>query len=223
LDNEIFEDTSILYEGLFSALKERAILNRNVEILFKDERKKHLTQNYFNYTEGVKNFMQEFQLECSSERKTTFYFEEKKEDISYAFGFFSDGYLKDNILISFVNYDKLRHHGSLTDGIIDGILETAKTLVRDNLDLSEHFNEKNKFNFSKNKAIHGLRLFASVKMKNPHFASSTKEELSEHIVYLEAKTMVFEKLYAHYTSQESIKPKLFWSELDAFLRRFYQH
>jgi DNA gyrase subunit B len=223
LDNTIFEDISILHEGLFSALKERAILNKNVEILYKDERKRHLTQNYFHYNEGVKSFIQEFELECSSEKKTTFYFEEKIEDISYEFGFFHDSYLEDNILISFMNYDKLRHHGSLTDGIIDGILETAKALRRDNIDLSEHFNKKDKFKFSKKKAIKGLRLFASVKMKDPHFAGSTKEAINEHIVYLDAKKMVFERLYMHYTSRKSLKPKHYWSELDTFLRQFCQY
>ncbi len=223
LDNTIFEDISILYEGLFSALKERSILNKKVEILFKDERKRHLTQNYLHYTEGVKSFMQEFELECSSEKKTTFYFEEKIEDISYAFGFFFDGYLEDNILISFMNYDKLRHHGSLTDGIIDGILETAKKLVKENLELSERFNKKHKFKFSKKKGIHGLRLFASVKKKDPCFAGSTKEGISEHIIYLDAKKMVFERLYTHYTSSEAIKPKLYWSELDTFLGQFCEY
>jgi DNA gyrase subunit B len=77
LDNTIFEDISILHEGLFSALKERAILNKNVEILYKDERKRHLTQNYFHYNEGVKSFMQEFELECSSEKKRIFILRKK--------------------------------------------------------------------------------------------------------------------------------------------------
>jgi DNA gyrase/topoisomerase IV subunit B len=223
LDNEIFDNISIFYEALFQPLKERAILNKNLSILYKDEREQQLKQNYFYYEEGVKSYMPEFELNGFSEQGQTFYFDETREEISYEFGFFWDGYLQDNILISFVNNDKLRHHGSLTDGIIDGILAAAKKLVAENLELSAQYNKKDKFKFSKKQAIHGLRLFASVKMKSPHFWGSTKEKLDEHIVYLDAKNMVFDRLYAHFTTREALKLKGNWSDLDGFLRRFRKY
>jgi DNA gyrase/topoisomerase IV subunit B len=223
LDNEIFDNISIFYEALFQPLKERAILNNNLSILYKDEREPQLKQNYFYYEEGVKSYMPEFELNGFSEQGQTFYFDETREEISYEFGFFWDGYLQDNILISFVNNDKLRHHGSLTDGIIGGILATAKKLVDYHLESSEHFNEGDKFSFSKKQVVHGLRLFASVKMKSPHFGGSTKEKLNEHIVYVDAKKMVFERLYAHFTTPEAAKPDGYWSELDGFLSRFRKY
>jgi DNA gyrase/topoisomerase IV subunit B len=223
LDNEIFEDISLFYEALFQPLKERAILNKNLSITYKDEREQLLKQNYFYYEEGVKSYMPEFELNGFSEQGQTFYFDEKREEINYEFGFFWDGYLQDNILISFVNNDKLRHHGSLTDGIIDGILAVAKKLVAENLELSAQHNKKAKFKFSKKKAICSLRLFASLKMKFPHFGGSTKEKLDDHIVYLDAKNMVFEKLYAHFTTREAIKLKGNCSELDGFLSRFRKY
>jgi DNA gyrase/topoisomerase IV subunit B len=224
LDNTIFEDITISYNGLFDDLKKRTILNRTIEIEYEDERQKHLIKNYFHYTEGVKQFLTETQSEednYSENKSPIFYFEEQIEDISYEFGFYYGGDTTENMLFSFVNNDKLIAHGSLMDGIIDGILETGKKIVSDNLyPLKDHYGHKVNLKFSKKRAANGLRLFASVKMKDPTFGGSTKDRLIENIVYLDAKRLVFEKLFPHFTSREALKNSGYESLLEGFMRLF---
>ncbi len=224
LDDEIFENLSISYKGLFEPLKERAILNKNVGFWYKDERKTHLTQNYFQYTEGVKQYLSETQSEEDSYTKNEnpiFFFEEQIEDIRYEFGFYYGGDTQENTLISYVNNDKLTLHGSLKDGIVDGIIETAQKIISQNLyPKKDPYGDKIKLKFNRKRAMKGLRLWASVKMENPNFGGATKERLDENVVYFDAKKLVIEKLFSHFTSREAFKKRGYESELEGFMRLF---
>jgi DNA gyrase subunit B len=226
LDNDIFEDITMSYNGLNDALKSRAILHKNVSFLLKDERKPILIQNYWHYTEGVKHYLTELQSEEDSYTQNDspiFFFEEQIEDIHYAFGFYYGGETPENTMISYVNNDKLIAHGSLTDGIVDGIIATAEKIVRDDLyPLKDHYGNKITLKFSKKRAMKGLRLFASVKMENPVFGGSTKDRLIAHIVYLDAKKMVLEKLFPHFTSREALINSGYESPMEGFMRLFYK-
>jgi DNA gyrase subunit B len=230
MDTDIFEDISMPYNGLFLSLKEFAIVNKNVAIVYTDEREKILLQNRFHYTEGVRDYLRDLRLEHINYYNPDvkpddniddfgFYFEETIEDIHYAFGFYYEKCIEDSILLSFVNNDKTRHHGTLTEGILDGIVETAKKIVAKNLDLSSHYNKKSRFKFSRATVIKGLRLCASVKMDEPTFAGAVKEKLTNHVVYVDVKKMVMDRLYAYYTSRQAYTGDN-WTVLDSFLYTF---
>jgi DNA gyrase subunit B len=230
MDTTIFDDISMTYNGLFLSLKELAIVNKNVEIIYTDEREKILLQNRFHYIEGIRDYLRELRLEninyYNSDIKLSdnidhfgFYFEEMIEDIQYAFGFYYEDYIEDSILLSFVNNDKTSNHGTLIEGILDGIVETAKRIVAENLDLSGHYDKKSRFKFSQENVIKGLRLCASIKMDAPTFAGAIKGALTNHVAYADAKKMVMERLYGYYTSRQANKEDNMMN-LGGFLAKF---
>jgi DNA gyrase subunit B len=222
LDATIFDDNSFYYDGLLPLLKECAVVNKNVDIIAKDVRKKRESSHFFHYTEGVKEFLQE--LKSGEEHflnPPIFYFQEQMEDIHYEFGFYC-GIGCQAKSTFFLNNHKLSKRGSVADGIIDGIVEVAQKLSDNKL-----FHNRDRygggldFSFTAEKILPSVCLVCLVKMENIPLPFYKSDYFQNVEMYLDAKKMVSDRLFTHFTSRPALKTKYRGeSELETFMQLF---
>lgn len=193
-DASLFETTIYDYKVLKHRFKELAYLNRNVEIVFADEREKDENGNphteTYHYEGGITTYVQEVGsrkdnlvnkdvitihaeydnrvlnlMDESGQAYTT-----KAHDIVEVAFQYNDSYRSD--IFSFVNNINTRDGGTHLNGFTNGLTKVINKFARDNKILKEKDED-----LKPQDVLEGLVAVISIKFQEPQFEGQTKEKL----------------------------------------------
>ena len=198
-------DVKIDYFNLCKSMMQVALLHRQCEIITIDKRKKHISQNYFHFPEGVMYLFEKAKQEALGKPDFSLtydaIFNEKKYQLGIAFR--TDWYPSPNI-ISFANDIKTIYGGSLVEGIIDGLVAGCKKFVEENYPKT--------FKIKRKKFYNGLILVAAVRGQEFKYSGSFREALEDKDIQKQVKRIVETLVFDYLNNHKEIA--------DAFLWRF---
>jgi len=201
LDDSIFKE-SIDYYDMSERMKQFVMLNRNVEILLTDKRRKYLVQNYYHFPKGVKYI---FELETkkflsASEFKVEF--DGEINGLSYQiFLGYKSAWDPNAVVHSFANNENTKYGGDLVLGVFDGLIDACRQYIKENKMINHSFKSK--------KLINGLILVAAVRGKDFDFSGSTKECLSDEQVRKDTRKLIKGKLLDFMRNNKELANKFF--------------
>ncbi len=198
-DPDIFSESEFSFDILSKRLRELAFLNKNLEIILKDETKDKETT--FKFGGGIVSFVEYLNRNKSSIHKRIIYFNSQKEDVEVEGALqYNEGY-KQNIF-SFANNINTIEGGTHLTGF-----KTALTRAI-NLSAKGKKTSKNTENISGDDAREGLCAIISVKVANPQFEGQTKTKLGNSELEGLVNSIAFEALSSFFEQNPSVVNKI---------------
>lgn len=196
---------SVDYWSLSNKMLQLASLYQGVEILLIDETKKYIQQNYFHIPEGIFYYFEREYLNALKKPTFKLKIRENIEEQKYQIGlaYREDWFPEPNIL-SFANHRNTIYHGTLVDGIINGLIEGCKKFTK-----KHHMNNHV---IHKDRVWNGLILVCFINGDNLCFGGSFGESLEDQKVKIEAKKIVCKAVLNYLETHSEIAHK--------FLHRF---
>ena len=168
-DPEIFETIDFEFEVLEKRFREMAFLNKNVKIIFTDERVDR--QEIFHYEGGIKSFVEYINRKKTKIHKDVIYFEEVSENTQVEVAIqYTDSY-SENVL-TFANNINTEEGGTHLSGFRASVTRTIN-------DYGRKYNiiKEKEENLSGDDVREGMTAIISVKIPNPQFEGQTKSKL----------------------------------------------
>ena len=168
-DSEIFETIDFEFEVLEKRFREMAFLNKNVKIIFTDERIDR--QEIFHYEGGIKSFVEYINRKKTKIHKDVIYFEELSENTQVEVAIqYTDSY-SENVL-TFANNINTEEGGTHLSGFRASVTRTIN-------DYGRKYNiiKEKEENLSGDDVREGMTAIISVKIPNPQFEGQTKSKL----------------------------------------------
>lgn len=168
-DPEIFETIDFEFEVLEKRFREMAFLNKNVKIIFTDERIDR--QEVFHYEGGIKSFVEYINRKKTKIHKDVIYFEEVSENTQVEVAIqYTDSY-SENVL-TFANNINTEEGGTHLSGFRASVTRTIN-------DYGRKYNiiKEKEENLSGDDVREGMTAIISVKIPNPQFEGQTKSKL----------------------------------------------
>jgi DNA gyrase subunit B len=168
-DSEIFENCEFSFEYLTHRLRELAFLNRNLEIILKDE--KANKEVVYRYEGGLVSFVEHINKTKDPIHKTIFYMQKKVDDNEVEVALqYNDGYVEN--IFTFANNINTTEGGTHLSGFRGGLTRTLN-------DYAKKYNliKENEANLSGDDVREGLTAVVSVKLRFPQFEGQTKTKL----------------------------------------------
>ena len=168
-DPEIFETVEFEFEVLEKRFREMAFLNKNVKIIFTDERVDR--QEIFHYEGGIKSFVEYINRKKTKIHKDVIYFEELSENTQVEVAIqYTDSY-SENVL-TFANNINTEEGGTHLSGFRASVTRTIN-------DYGRKYNiiKEKEENLSGDDVREGMTAIISVKIPNPQFEGQTKSKL----------------------------------------------
>ncbi|MCD4666183.1 DNA topoisomerase (ATP-hydrolyzing) subunit B [archaeon] len=190
-DKEIFEELEYDYDILANRLRELAYLNKNVEIIIKDERDDK--QETFKYEKGIVEFVEFINSNKKTLNDVIYFSKENKVSLEIAMQYY-EGY-KEKIH-SFVNNINTIEGGTHDEGFRTALTRVVNEYVR-----------KNKLSDTKltgEDVREGLTVIISVKVAEPQFEGQTKTKLGNS----EVKGLISKIVYDHLGSYFEENPNI---------------
>lgn len=188
-DGSIFETLNYDADVLRSRFREMAFLNKNIKIIFTDERVDKT--EVFHYDGGIKSFVEYINRNKTGQKSEVIYFEGKDvgKEIEVAIQY-TDSYSEN--IYSFANNINTVDGGTHLSGF-------KSALTRCLNDYGRKFNliKENEENLSGDDVREGLTAIISVKISNPQFEGQTKTKLGNQDMRSYADSVTYEKLYAY--------------------------
>ena len=177
LDDDIFEENYYTYDEICKIASEQAsLINGEIEVV--DE--KNNVSKIYKYKDGIKQFLEEHIAHLQPINDLIFIEKEishniKKEGkelidnmkIQLALKYTKED--ENNVQIEFLNGSNLIHHGTIYDGLINGLRTVIHKFLKDN-----GLYKKDEKQISKDDVIVGLNYVVNFKSYFPIFANQTK-------------------------------------------------
>jgi len=200
IDNEVFTDTNVDYRALNQELVLIPILNRKTEIIVKDKREKYLNQNYYNFPHGIFYLFDSIINSLNGKPNLQIKYEGSVEENEYQIAI--AGFNWRPSITSFANYVRTTCHGSLVDGIIDGIILACRKYSGEN-NLAY-------FKVTRKKILRDLIIVCAVKGQPFDYGGSFKEKLLSDEVQFQSKKLVSKWIYACLQNDENVRNSFIW-------------
>ena len=175
-DPEVFEETTVFdYETLANRFREMAFLNKNLKIIFNDERNLDQDgkpkQDVFQYAGGVQDFVKFLNVGKETLNKPI-YFEAATDDGAVEVAMQWSTSYSTNSVLAFANNINTQEGGTHLDGFKQAVTRTINDYARNRGVLKEKDN-----NLSGDDTREGLAAIISVKLRDPQFEGQTKTKL----------------------------------------------
>jgi DNA gyrase subunit B len=173
-DKTIFKDEDVLFdvEVITTRLKELAYLNKNVSIVFINERDDSKT--IYQYKDGLKQYILDH-LPNNTELVSEVFNKREKVDnfiVDFAFAY-NNGYSTDNAIMSFANNIRTIEDGMHVNGFKDALRKAINDYKNNN------FPEKEKkIKISSEHTLEGMNCILNVFLEEPIFEGQTKGKLA---------------------------------------------
>ncbi len=197
-DEEIFSVLEFDEKILMSRLKELAFLNKNVKIIFIDERKN--IKEEFHYEGGIKSFV-EYINEGKETLHEIIYINEKKENEVEVAIQYNTTYTEN--IYSFVNNINTIEGGTHLSGF-----KTALTRALNNYAQKYMQKEIKGLTVTGNDVREGLTAVISIKIPEPQFEGQTKTKLGNSEIKGIVDSIVFSKLTQYLEENPSIAKRI---------------
>ncbi|MCF7916504.1 MAG: DNA topoisomerase (ATP-hydrolyzing) subunit B [Candidatus Omnitrophica bacterium] len=198
-DPDIFSESEFSFDILSKRLRELAFLNKDLEIVLKDEVKDKET--VFKFGGGIVSFVDYLNRNKNSIHKKVIYFNSKKEDVEVEGALqYNEGY-KQNIF-SFANNINTLEGGTHLTGF-----KTALTRAI-NIAAKGKKSGKNAESISGDDAREGICAVISVKVGNPQFEGQTKTKLGNSEVEGLVNSIAFEALSSFFEQNPAVVNKI---------------
>ena len=192
-DPEIFTETTVFdYETLENRFREIAFLNKNLKIIFHDERQRdaegEAKTEVFQYAGGVQDFVKWLNTGKETLDKII-YFEAKHEEGSVEVAMQWSTSYSTNSVLAFANNINTQEGGTHIDGFKQAVTRSLNDYAR-----SKGYLKDKDANLSGDDTREGLAAVISVKLRKPQFEGQTKTKLGNSEVRPLVQTAVTQGL-----------------------------
>lgn len=206
-DNEIFDTTIFENAIIIQRLRELAFLNKNITIIFTDEREE--LKKELHYSEGLIDFVKYVNRNKEIISNDIIYFETKKEDIIVKVAIqYNNGYSEN--LYSFANNIRTQEGGTHEVGFKNGLTRVVNDYAK-----KQGFLKDNEPNLSGEDIREGMVGIISVLVKEPQFEGQTKTKLGNMYIRGIVEGAVFENVEDFLNENPSIARKILEKAISA--------
>jgi len=191
-DSEIFPDIDFSFDVLSQRLRELAFLNSGVKISITDERVPKPKSHLFEFTGGLKSFIEYLNKNKKSIQREPIYVSGTKEEVVVEVCLeYNDGYIE--TIFTYVNAINTREGGTHLTGFRAALTRT----LNDFLKKSRH-GKKFTESLSGDDVREGLTAVISIKVPEPQFEGQTKARLGNSEVRGITESVLNEGLTAYF-------------------------
>ncbi len=200
-DGEIFKNTVFKFETLEERLRELAYLNKDLTILFKDEREKD-KQEEFHYKGGIVDFVKYLDESEKSIMGKPIFISGERENVQVEVAFQYNESYNDNTY-TFVNNINTHEGGTHLEGF-----KAALTRTLNNFASKNNLIKSDKITLTGDDFREGLTCVLSIKVPEPQFEGQTKTKLGNSEVKGIVQSVTGENLSNFLEETPSIAKKI---------------
>ena len=206
-DKEIFDSIEFSFDVLTNRLRELAFLNKEVEIVLKDERNDK--EQTFRYKGGIKQFVEHLNSKKNVLHKKIIYINKVKDNIEAEIAMqYNDGYAE--TIFCFANNINNLEGGTHLSGFKSALTRTMNFYAKN----AKLVKEKD-VNISGDDMREGIAAIISVKVPQPQFEGQTKTKLGNSEVEGVVASIVNESLGEFLEENPSVARKVIGKVLNA--------
>ncbi len=196
-DDRVFEDIVFSHDVVSARLRELAFLNKGIEIVLIDERRKRNEKQTFKYNGGLKDFVVYLNSNKTVEHPTPIYISGKSDLIELECAFQYTNSYTENIF-SYVNNIPTSEGGTHETGLKSAITRAFNDVAR-RLNLLKD-KEENPLGEDYRE---GLTITLAIKMRNVQFEGQTKTKLGNPEIKSEVENIVYNGLVTLFEKNEN--------------------
>jgi len=200
-DGEIFKNTVFKFETLEERLRELAYLNKDLTIIFKDEREKD-KQEEFHYRGGIVDFVKYLDESEKSIMGKPVFISGERENVQVEVAFQYNESYNDNTY-TFVNNINTHEGGTHLEGF-----KAALTRTLNNFAAKNNLIKSDKITLTGDDFREGLTCVLSIKVPEPQFEGQTKTKLGNSEVKGIVQSVTGENLSNFLEETPSIAKKI---------------
>lgn len=186
-DTKIFDTLEFDFEGLSSRFRELAYLNAGIRIVFIDERNGSKRKETFEFSGGIKSFVEYLSDTKKPLHKPIYLEKESQQTIIEISMQYTDSYQE--TIFTYVNNINTHEGGTHLSGFKAALTRTLNDYAKKN-----NLLKKADFTLTGDDVREGLTAVISIKMIDPQFEGQTKTKLGNSEIKGVVETAVNEKL-----------------------------
>ncbi len=186
-DPKIFDTLEFDFEGLSSRFLELAYLNAGIRIVFTDERSDSKRKEIFEFSGGIKSFVEYLSDTKKPLHKPIYLAKERNQTIIEIAMQYTDSYQE--AIFTYVNNINTHEGGTHLSGFKAALTRTLNDYAKKN-----NLLKKADFTLSGDDVREGLTAVISIKMIDPQFEGQTKTKLGNSEIKGVVETAVNEQL-----------------------------
>ena len=207
-DPEIFEVLNYNADTLLTRLRELAFLNRNVRIVFKDERASE-EELELHYKGGISEFVEYLNRNKESLHRKPVFLEQERDGLVCEVALQYNSSYNDTIL-TFANNINTREGGTHLSGFKSALTKSVNDYAK-----STGAFKKVEGQIKGEDTLEGLTAIVSVKIRNPQFEGQTKQKLGNSEVLGIVNSLVYDGLKTHFEENPTVANRIINKTLDA--------
>lgn len=186
-DTKIFDTLEFDFEGLSSRFRELAYLNAGIRIVFIDERNGSKRKEIFEFSGGIKSFVEYLSDTKKPLHKPIYLEKESQQTIIEISMQYTESYQE--TIFSYVNNINTHEGGTHLSGFKSALTRTLNDYAKKN-----NLLKKADFTLAGDDVREGLTAVISIKMLDPQFEGQTKTKLGNSEIKGVVETAVNEQL-----------------------------